>query len=233
MWARRSRSLLRVVSPRKARSSRSLNGQAQIPHTTYFNPPPKPPRRVWRSLLLGTTLVAAGAYTHAWLFDLPLLPGDFLGEGLGEDAAEDELMEAMNNPVVGKEMLFALTNKIAAESVLPVDLPTAEVFLNEMAGCAFSPRAVAHICQLPSVRNPLLRSLIADSTSQIESAMRRQSRIEPLRRRPRSTGFLANLVDSGRSCRASHCELPRSSPIRCCGRRTRESKLLGTAIYTQ
>ncbi|KAF2480020.1 phosphatase 2C-like domain-containing protein [Neohortaea acidophila] len=150
MWARHSRSLLRAVSPRKARSSRSLNGQAQIPHTTYFNPPPKPPRRVWRSLLLGTTLVAAGAYTHAWLFDLPLLPEDFLGEGLGEDAAEDELMEAMNNPVVGKEMLFALTNKIAAESVLPVDLPTAEVFLNEMAGCAFSPRAVAHICQLPS-----------------------------------------------------------------------------------
>ena len=142
MWAKTLRPLRSRVH-RTVRFSRGYNGQHQGPHTTYFQPPPKPPRRIFRSILLGTTFFGLGAYAHSWLIDEPffgidILPGFTTEEG--EQVEGDELVIAM----------AAAAQDTAARQVPVMDLPRAQEFLELRAGFSVTPKAVSHTCQLPS-----------------------------------------------------------------------------------
>ena len=155
MWARtlRSRALPAHRTVLFSRlPKRHYNGQQhQGPHTTYFQTPPEPPkprRRILRSLFLGTTVFFVGAYTHAWLYDLPMF-----GIGLSE---EDLLALEEGSPFQpeGQESLMralaAAAQDTAAREVPAMDLERAQEFLQLRAGYSVTPTAVGHSCQLPS-----------------------------------------------------------------------------------
>ena len=151
MWTRslRSRALpssihrpLRFVRPR-----RHYNGQqSQGPHTTYFQPPPEPPkpkRRILRSLFLGTTVFFLGAYSHAWLVTAGLSEEDFLAleqDNPFQPDGQEALMRA----------LAAAAQDTAAREVPAMDLERAQDYLQLRAGYSVTSKAVGHSCQLPS-----------------------------------------------------------------------------------
>ena len=138
MWAR----ALRAAKPghRKTVFSRAYNGQSQTAHKTYFQTPPEPPkpsRRIFRSIVLGTSFLALGAYGHAWLLDMPFL-------GMGMDIEEVETgVESLVDAVT------AAHQESAARNVPFLDMAKAQEFLELRASYNISPRALGHSCQLP------------------------------------------------------------------------------------
>ncbi|KAK4540451.1 hypothetical protein LTR36_009197 [Oleoguttula mirabilis] len=145
MWSRRLQRC-RVPVHRTVRFTRKYNDQAIGPHTTYFQPPPsqqKPPRRIFRSILLATSCLAAGAYAHAWIYNLP-----FMGFGL-EIEDEDGLPTSVETEALEDAMGTAV-QAAAATQVPPMDLMRAQEMLESRAGYSVTPKAVSHTCQHPS-----------------------------------------------------------------------------------
>ncbi|EMD00396.1 hypothetical protein BAUCODRAFT_28751 [Baudoinia panamericana UAMH 10762] len=114
---------------------------ANGPHTTYFQPPPKPPRRILSTLLLGTACIGLGAYGHAWLYGLPLL-------GIGLEDIE-EVPPGADAEALEESMRNAL-QAAAASGVSPMSLETCQDFLESRAGYSVSHTAVSHVAQLGS-----------------------------------------------------------------------------------
>lgn len=98
--------------------------------------------------MLGTTVFFVGAYTHAWLFGLPLF-----GIGLSE---EDLLALEEGNPFHPEgadnlmRALAAAAQDTAAREVPAMDLERAQDYLQLRAGYSVTTSAVGHSCQLPS-----------------------------------------------------------------------------------
>lgn len=130
---------------RTVRFSRKYNGAPNaIPHTTYFQQPqepPKPPRRIWRSILFGTTCIGLGAYAHSWLYDLP-----FLGLGI-EVMDEGQLTPEL---ALLEESMATAVQDAAARGVPPMDLDRCQEMLEARSGYSVTQKAVAHTAQLPS-----------------------------------------------------------------------------------
>lgn len=142
MWARSLRLSSRSLTHPTIRFSRKY---ANLEHKTYFQNPPqppgKPPRRILRSILLGTTCLGLGAYAHSWLYDVP-----FLGIGL---EAVDELQVGVDAESLQDVMSFAVQAAAAIHSPA-MDLHRAQEVLETRSGYSVTNQTVAHSCQLAS-----------------------------------------------------------------------------------
>ena len=143
MWLRSVRPT-RLALHRTVRfSRRGYNGQPYGQHTTYFQQPPepaRPPRRVLRSILLGTTCLGLGAYAHSWLYGAPFFGLEIDDEETMPEDMSDKLLMAMMTAASDSE----------ARQVPKMDLQRATDALGMRANYSISAKAVGHACQLPS-----------------------------------------------------------------------------------
>ena len=135
----RTRHLGRLLKPHIKSSIKRHATQDQGPHTTYFQPPPqppKPPRRIFRTVLFGTTFLGLGAYANSW-FHSAVLSVD-MAETLMDGG--EAIMTAM----------AAAAQDTAARQVPGMDLVRAQEYLELRSGFAVGAKVVTHTCQLPS-----------------------------------------------------------------------------------
>ncbi|KAM0718646.1 hypothetical protein Q7P37_005717 [Cladosporium fusiforme] len=139
MWARTANAASRSSRLRPGRTphfTRSYNGTNQGPPKTYFQAPqqpPKPPRRIFRTLLLGTTVFVFGFYSHAYL------QAKAVSLGLQLPGEEDL-------PVL-EEALVAGAAEAQAKTVHALTTEMATDILQSRAGFSVTPTAVSHTCQ--------------------------------------------------------------------------------------
>lgn len=140
MWARTANAASRSARLRPGRTplfTRSYNGTTQGPPKTYFQAPqqqaPKPRRRIFRTILVGTTVFAFGFYSHAYLQAKAVSLGLHL-------PSEEDL------PVL-EDALVAGAAEAQAKTVHPMTTEMATDILQSRAGFSVTPTAVSHTCQ--------------------------------------------------------------------------------------
>lgn len=140
MWARTANAASRSARLRPGRTplfTRSYNGTNQGPPKTYFQAPqqqaPKPRRRIFRTILVGTTVFAFGFYSHAYLQAKAVSLGLHL-------PSEEDL------PVL-EDALVAGAAEAQAKTVHPMTTEMATDILQSRAGFSVTPTAVSHTCQ--------------------------------------------------------------------------------------
>jgi pyruvate dehydrogenase phosphatase len=142
MWSRTASAASRSARSRPLRPhlfSRSYNGPNSGPPKTYFQAPqqpPKPPRRILRSILLGTTFFVFGFYGHAYL------QAKAVSLGMRLDSEEDL-------PVL-EEAMVAGAAEAQAKTVHALTHEMATDILQSRAGFSVTPDAVSHTCQSAS-----------------------------------------------------------------------------------
>ena len=122
---------------RQKYSARTYNAHAQGPPVTYFQPPPQPPkrfRRVFTTILWSTTCFVLGAFASSWLVDQYAVDADEDGERVK----------------VIQEALDAGMLHVNAHHCPPMTLELAKQLLETRSGYAIAPKAVGHVCHLPS-----------------------------------------------------------------------------------
>lgn len=144
MFSRTSTAALRssrLVLNRTQRLGRKYNGASSSgPHTTYFQPPPKPvkPRwRILRSILLGSSAFVAGFLVNSYLFEV------LIEEELGLDAPAEVASVIPPNETPG----LAAHNEGFAKHAVPLGLEAATGFLSAGASVTPAPGALVHGCQ--------------------------------------------------------------------------------------
>lgn len=144
----------RVSLQRTARQfRRNQSSHHQGSHTTYFQPPPEPPRprrNLLRSALFTSTSILTGVVLNCWWNDQPLfgfqLPGTASTEAVLISPGEDF---ELNTEALG-EILSAGTRDAAAREVIAMDLKHAQSMLEMRSGYATTHKTISHMCQLPS-----------------------------------------------------------------------------------